>query len=175
MKKYVILNEELVVCEIIPEYNPAFPGVTVEDRYTKEYLQRALPVEESVEVKSGWEYLPGINLFVPPLESGLPSKITFESLEEDPVKTIIAENIALNSDNTGIYEVDNGILTIYPMNGLIEYTVVDSEYNRSTKRYIEVRVTPSLKGEDDKNVDKYMTLQSQIEYIAMMQGVDLYE
>lgn len=38
MKKYIYLNNLGEVREFIDEFNPAFPDIPIEDRYSKDFL-----------------------------------------------------------------------------------------------------------------------------------------
>lgn len=38
-----------VVVEIIPEFDPVFPGIPVEDRFSPEFLKECVPCDETVK------------------------------------------------------------------------------------------------------------------------------
>lgn len=76
--KYILLNES-VVTQIIPEEDPFFPGVPIEERYSSEFLSMCVPVEDVVEVHPNLIYENGI--FVVPPEPEFPE----ENEEKDEV------------------------------------------------------------------------------------------
>jgi hypothetical protein len=47
MKIYIYLNNLGEVREFIDEFNPAFPNIPIEDRYSPEFLDSCLIMEES--------------------------------------------------------------------------------------------------------------------------------
>lgn len=53
--KYVRLNNN-VVAEIIPELDPTFPNVPIEQRYPAEFVKKLVAVDNSVEVRVGMVY-----------------------------------------------------------------------------------------------------------------------
>jgi len=69
--KYVLLNQN-TVCEVIPEENPIFPGIPIEDRYSAEFLSQCISVEDDVEVYQNWIYQDGT--FVAPPEPEVPGE-----------------------------------------------------------------------------------------------------
>ncbi len=77
--KYILLNES-VVTQIIPEEDPFFPGVPIEERYSSEFLSMCVPIKD-VEVYPNWIYENGI--FVAPPEPEFP--------EEDGEKDEVTE------------------------------------------------------------------------------------
>lgn len=65
--KYILLNAENVVLEIIPEENPDLPGVMLDERYSKDFVEKLLPVGDDVEVEQNWLYNPDNVSFSPPV------------------------------------------------------------------------------------------------------------
>lgn len=53
--KYVRLNNN-VVAEIIPEFDPIFPDVPIEQRYPAEFVKKLVTVDDSIEVRVGMVY-----------------------------------------------------------------------------------------------------------------------
>jgi hypothetical protein len=53
--KYVRLNNN-VVAEIIPEFDPVFPNVPIEQRYPAEFVKKLVAVDDNVEVRVGMVY-----------------------------------------------------------------------------------------------------------------------
>lgn len=51
--KYVYATDG-IVREIIPEINPAFPGIPIEERYTADFLDRCIVVSDDTEVEQNW-------------------------------------------------------------------------------------------------------------------------
>ena len=54
--KHILLSPENTVLEIIPDENPALPGIPLEKRYSAAFLARLMPVEDGVEVDQNWVY-----------------------------------------------------------------------------------------------------------------------
>lgn len=54
--KYIKLDENNIAAEIIPAENPKLPGVDISDRYSPEFLERCVPVQDDIEVSMGWVY-----------------------------------------------------------------------------------------------------------------------
>lgn len=65
--KYVYVDHDRKVREIIPEFVKAFPGMKADRRYSPDFLKTCLPVPDEVEVEQGMEYQPLENRFVHPL------------------------------------------------------------------------------------------------------------
>lgn len=53
--KYIYL-ENATVQEIIPEVNPVFPGVPIEERYPADFLLHCVAVEDDVKVEQHMIY-----------------------------------------------------------------------------------------------------------------------
>lgn len=64
--KYVFVDMECRVREIIPEYVEVSPGMTTDKRYSPDFLKKCLPVHDSIAVEVGMEYKPMENQFVWP-------------------------------------------------------------------------------------------------------------
>ena len=67
MNRYAYCPEG-VVLEIIPEFDPIFPGVPIEDRYSPTFLALCIFVPDGIPVESGWIYDPETNTFSAPPE-----------------------------------------------------------------------------------------------------------
>ena len=74
--KYVLLNQN-VAHEIIPEYDSIFPGIHVSQRYSKDFLQQCVAVEDSTVVAPGDIYNPETHEFTTPV---------IEPIEEEEVQ-----------------------------------------------------------------------------------------
>lgn len=56
---YILLTDKNIVAEIIPDENPIFPGVPIEDRYTAEFISKLIHVSDDTAVEQNWEYVDG--------------------------------------------------------------------------------------------------------------------
>lgn len=65
---YILLSKEKSVAEIIPDENPVFPGVPIEERYAPDFVQRLLHVPNGTEVQPNWVYDAAAGAFSPPEE-----------------------------------------------------------------------------------------------------------
>lgn len=65
---YIFLTPEKTVAEIIPEIDPVFPGVPIEERYAPDFVQKLLRVPDSTEVQPNWVYDEETGAFSPPEE-----------------------------------------------------------------------------------------------------------
>lgn len=63
---YILLNQDNTVSEIIPDEDPIFPGISIEDRYEKSFVDKLLHVDDSVEVAQNWAYDAASGLFSEP-------------------------------------------------------------------------------------------------------------
>lgn len=54
--KYIYLHDGKSAHEIQPEYNPDFPNVHINKRFSREYLSRCIAVNDDTEVQPGWAY-----------------------------------------------------------------------------------------------------------------------
>lgn len=67
--KYIELNmEKTQVNTIFPEFDPTFPDMAAELRYTQEYLAACIKVEDEIEVEPGDLYDIEKNIFIKPQE-----------------------------------------------------------------------------------------------------------
>lgn len=64
---YILLNNN-TVSEIIPDIDPVFPGIPIENRYTAKFVAQLLHVADDVEVKQNWVYDPESGVFSEPPE-----------------------------------------------------------------------------------------------------------
>lgn len=53
--KYVYV-EDGIVREIIPEFNPVFPGIPITERYYAEFVNDLIPVSDDTHVEQNWMY-----------------------------------------------------------------------------------------------------------------------
>lgn len=54
--KYVYVGEDSLVGSIIPDEDPIFPGIPVEQRYSAEFLKHCIPVDDDKDVSCGMVY-----------------------------------------------------------------------------------------------------------------------
>ena len=62
--QYIRLYENIVM-EIIPAEHPDFPGMSIEQRYSAEFIAKLLKVDDSVPVQENWKYDPDTQTFEP--------------------------------------------------------------------------------------------------------------
>lgn len=65
--RYIYINNDRLVQEIIPAFDECFPGIPIAERYAKDFLSHCLEVTDDLEVEAGMEYLPLENRFVYPI------------------------------------------------------------------------------------------------------------
>jgi len=65
--KYIFLTNN-IVHEIIPDLDPVFPGVPIEQRYSPDFLSRCVAVEDAEEPPAGYMYDPQTGTFSAPPE-----------------------------------------------------------------------------------------------------------
>ncbi len=83
--------ENNTVREIVPEYDPAFPGIPVEERYSEEFVSRLI-ADGVGNVRPGWIYDPGTGGFSPPPASEI---VPEEELTDNSAENITKEDLLL--------------------------------------------------------------------------------
>ena len=83
--KYVRKDNRNRVEEIIPEYNSAFPGVSVSERYPKDFVSGLIAVDDDVYVEVGMVYDPATKSFYRPQAVTMP---VYNSLEDEKAAKI---------------------------------------------------------------------------------------
>ena len=76
--------------QMISDEDPVFPGVPIGDRYSAEFLEDCVHVDDSAEVHEGWEYRDGI--FVepePPAEPEEPPDIPVPEPSADEIIDVL--------------------------------------------------------------------------------------
>lgn len=68
---YILLTNESTVAEVIPDEDPIFPGVPIEDRYTPEFIAELIHVSNDTEVDQNWEYNPDSSVFTAPMNTSI--------------------------------------------------------------------------------------------------------
>lgn len=98
---YIYLTDRNTVAELIPDENPVFPGIPVEQRYAQDFVAKLLHVPDGTEVRESWVYDPESGAFSPPPEPEPPET---GPEPEDPgptlpqrVETLEAETAALSA------------------------------------------------------------------------------
>ena len=90
---YVKLNENIVT-EIIPDTDPAFPSVSIEERFPPDYILELIHVDDNAEIYCGMEYNSETGEFTFPKPS--PSEII--SMEEHIEDTVEISQAEINLD-----------------------------------------------------------------------------
>lgn len=62
---YILLHDN-TVSEIIPDINPIFPGVPIQDRYAPDFVAQLMHVPDDTEVRQNDVYDPETGTFAPP-------------------------------------------------------------------------------------------------------------
>lgn len=83
---YVRKNRQNNVEEIIPEYNPSFPGVPVSERYPKEFVSGLIAVDDDTEVEVGMMFDPATGSFYKPDAIAVPKHNRFEMIKSAKIK-----------------------------------------------------------------------------------------
>lgn len=63
---YILLSESNYVAEIIPDENPIFPGIPIEQRYAPDFVAKLLHVADDTAVKQNQVYDPETGTFSDP-------------------------------------------------------------------------------------------------------------
>lgn len=68
MKRYIYLDENKKVINIIPEFDKTFPDVPIQKRYSKDFLSKCIIVSDPlVEIEQHYIYHPEDNSFEKPV------------------------------------------------------------------------------------------------------------
>lgn len=62
---YILLSDNNTVLEIIPDENPVFPGVPIEERYAPDFVAKLMHMPDSTEVEQNWVYDSAAGTFAP--------------------------------------------------------------------------------------------------------------
>lgn len=89
---YVRKNKQNKVEEIIPEYNTAFPGVSLAERYPREFMSGLIAVDDDVEVEVGMVYDAATNTFYKPQVIIAPK---YETLDKEKEAKITESKVKL--------------------------------------------------------------------------------
>ena len=80
MSKYVYINGN-TVGSIIPEHDPTFPGIPIQKRYAKSFLDKCVVVDDAVDVSCGMVYDPATKEFSHPVVEVEPIEEPIENPE----------------------------------------------------------------------------------------------
>ncbi len=64
---YILLDEKGTAQELIPDIDPVFPGVPIEERYAPDFVSRLIHVPDDTEVQQRWVYDRESGLFNQPI------------------------------------------------------------------------------------------------------------
>ena len=102
---YILLTDENTVAEIIPDENPIFPGVPIEDRYAPDFVAKLLHFPDETEVEQNWVYDPETQTFAePPKPEPSPEP---EPEPEPDLESIKAERIAQSKADLETYLLEH--------------------------------------------------------------------
>ena len=76
---YILLSEEKTVLEIIPDENPIFPGIPIEQRYAPDFVSKLVHFPDGILVEQNWIYDPGTGTFHEP---PIPESVEAQTAEE---------------------------------------------------------------------------------------------
>lgn len=172
--KYVYVDMERVVREIIPEYVPAFPDVAAARRYSPDFLKKCLPVPDEVAVEQGMEYLPQENRFV--------QAIRFTGVAQVTVAPGTAATLPVFFSAAGAWEVteDGGLtltrtedgLTTPPLDaGQYAVTVRLTTGERSVEQVISITAEEPEQTEADSEAPEPEKLAELEERLAKLEGL----
>lgn len=65
--QYIYIDRNRVVQEFLPMFDPVFPGVPIEQRYSADFLSHVLEVPDETVVEQSWVYDPQTNTFSEPI------------------------------------------------------------------------------------------------------------
>ena len=103
---YILLTDENTVSEIIPDENPIFPGVPIEQRYAPDFVAKLLHFPDETEVAQNWVYDPETETFSePPKPEPEP-----EPEPEPDLESIKAERIAQSKTALETYLLEHPLL-----------------------------------------------------------------
>ena len=102
---YILLTDKNTVTEIIPDENPIFPGVPIEQRYAPDFVEKLLHVSDETEVEQNWVYDPETQTFAEPPE---PEPSPEPEPEPEPdLESIKAERIAQSKTDLETYLLEH--------------------------------------------------------------------
>ena len=95
--KYIKVNFNGQIDEIIPEYIDIFPNIPISERYSSEFVRNLIPVDDSIEITNDMVYSYEDNKFYKPEnKQNLQDKIKeLQSLNKDLTSQITDLQLAL--------------------------------------------------------------------------------
>ena len=108
--KYVYVSEDFSIGSIIPDEDPIFPGIPVEQRYSAEFLEHCIAVEDSVveAIEAGSKYDPESGTFYVP-EPPLPPSV--DENTDQPINPEAGETHKTYAEKLAALEAENKQLT----------------------------------------------------------------
>ena len=105
--KYVYVGGDFSVGSIIPDEDPIFPGIPVEQRYSTELLKQCIAVEDSVAeaIEAGSKYDPESGMFY------VPEPPSVEENPDQPVDPGAGESQKTYAEKLAALEAEHGQLT----------------------------------------------------------------
>lgn len=85
---YILLTDKNTVAETIPDENPIFPGVPIDERYAPDFVNRLIHLPDDTEVAQNWEYDPDTGNFAPPAQPE-PAELPDGEAESTPESDVI--------------------------------------------------------------------------------------
>lgn len=172
--KYVYINNDRIVHEVIPAFVDEFPGIPVTQRYSAEFLSHCLEVNDAVEVEQGMEFLPLENRFVSPVRY---TGQTGATIESDTVSIAVSFSVpgtwtATADDPDAVLEItDTGVTVDRACSIFIAFT--DSEYGRTLQQEIRVANAESIEPQPEPTPEPVpQTLDDQLT-AAIEKGLSL--
>lgn len=104
--KYLYMQDNKVF-NIISEYDPNFPKIPIQERYSHEFLSKCIVVADNLEVEQNWDYLAVTTEFKPPIEYLGSKSIESNVGEECSITAKFSVSGEIN------YEADSGITVSY--------------------------------------------------------------
>ena len=102
---YILLTDNNTVAEIIPDENPIFPGLPIEQRYAPDFVAKLLHFPDETEVAQNWVYDPETQTFAePPKPEPSPEP---EPEPEPDLESIKAERIAQSKSDLETYLLEH--------------------------------------------------------------------
>ena len=91
---YYIYLKDNTVLEIIPDVNPAFPGIPIVQRYSSDFLNRCITAEDVSAVHAGMIYDPVAKTFSePPVPEPVATESTAPAATEPTTEDDILETV----------------------------------------------------------------------------------
>ena len=105
--KYVYVSEDFSVGSIIPDEDPIFPGIPVEQRYSTEFLEHCIAVEDSVveAIEAGSKYDPESGTFY------VPEPPSVDENPDQPINPGAGESQKTYAEKLAAIEAENKQLT----------------------------------------------------------------